>query len=91
MPDSISITFNLKLPAGSNEVEIPLLLARGYEKPKIIELFEKLQEEGFGDFFRGKQGRGNVGKFTPNDKCPEEYTMEFIVKKKGRPKKVLEA
>ena len=90
MSDSMSITFDLKLPAYSEEIQIPLMLARGYDKVKIIELFERLQVEGYGEFFRGKQGRGNVGKFTPNDKCPEEYTMTFIIKKKGRPKKLLE-
>jgi len=90
MDNSINITFDLTLPAGSEEIPIPLMLARGYNKQKSLELFEKLQEEGFGSFFRGKQGRGNVGSFTPNEKCPTEYTMTFIIKKKGRPKKLLE-
>ena len=88
--NKIEITFNLKLSAASNKIEIPLMLARGYPKLKVIELFSKLEEEGYGEFFRGTQGRGNVGCFTPNEKCPEEYTMTFILKNKGRPKKILE-
>jgi len=90
MGDSIRITFNLSLPSASKEITAPLMLARGYERKKILELFEKLQEEGFGKFDRGRQGRGNVAKFIPNDICPEEYTMEFVLKKRGRPKKLLE-
>lgn len=86
----VNITFNLRLPSGSDKLELPLMLARGYKRQKIVELFEHLQEKGYGNFFRGNQGRGNVGMFTPNDNCPNEYTMEFVLKKTGRPKKVLE-
>lgn len=90
MSKSVTVTFNISLNIASKEITTPLMLARGYEKKRILELFERLQEEGFGDFDRGTQGRGNVAKFIPNDICPTEYTMDFVLKKRGRPKKLLE-
>jgi hypothetical protein len=83
------ITFDLSLSEGSKNIEVPLLLARGYSKRRVIELFEKLQEEGFGVFDRGKKGRSNIAKFIPNNNCPKEYTMKFIIKKRGRPRKMM--
>jgi len=85
-----SVEFDLRLPTNSKKLEVPLMQARGYEKPKVIRLFQKLQEDCYGEFFRGSRGRGNVGYFVPNDKCPEIYTMVFVTKKRGRPKVTLE-
>jgi len=90
MNKDIKVIFNIAPHATSKEITIDLMLARGYEKKKALDLFIKLQEEGFGIFDKGKQGRGKVAKFIPNDKCPTEYTMIFVLKKRGRPKKKLE-
>ena len=83
------LIFNLALPFNQKELPIPLMLARGYSKPDVIACFEILEASDFGIFDRGAQGRGNVGKFIPNEKFPQEYMIEFDIKKPGRPKRLL--
>jgi len=85
-----TINFDLSLPEDWDELPIPLMLARGYRRQHVVSCFEKLQELGYGKFERGSQGRGNVAKFVPNNKCPNEYSMFFTKKKRGRPRKVIE-
>ena len=86
MQNERPVKFNLTLPFNQNELPISLMLARGYSKSDIVSCFVELENNNFGVFDRGSQGKGHFGKFIPNGKIPQEYSLIFEVKKKGRPK-----
>ncbi len=85
--DEIKIKFDLSLPTDSNELPVPLMFARGYIREHILKCFEELATKGYGKFDRGSLGRGNFGKFLPNQSCPTNFSMEFKKKRRGRPRK----
>lgn len=85
-----TVRFDLTPPLNQKEISIALLLARSYYKSDIVACFEELEKNGFGKFDRGSHGKGNFGKFIPNETAPKIYDMIFVVKKKGRPKKYIE-
>ena len=85
-----SLTFDLTLPYEQTEIPVSLLVAKGNTKDDAIACFEELESMNYGIFDRGTQGRGKMGKFIPNENCPNKYEMTISVKKKGRPKKLIE-
>lgn len=76
----LNITFDLRKSPGLDYLPVPLIVARGYGKNEVVECFKKLQELGFGEYKTGSQGRGNVGKFFFNEKCPESISLDFTKK-----------
>ena len=89
MDNEREVKFNLALPYNQSKLPISLMLARGYLKPDIIACFEELQNNNFGAFDRGSQGKGHIGTFIPNDLMPQEYSIVFEIKKRGRPKQLI--
>jgi len=83
------VIFNLNLSFNQKELSIALMLARNYAKQDIIDCFVELEKNNFGIFNRGSQGKGHFGKFIPNDKMPQEYSIDFLIKKRGRPKTLI--
>ena len=85
-----NVEFDLQLPINQKELQMPLLLARGYNKANVIECFTDLERNGYGTFIRGSRGKGKFGKFIPNDNCPKQYYMSFEAKRRGRKRKMIE-
>jgi len=79
-----TIPFTLVFEGDSREITITYYINEGYDRRYVTMLFEKLQALGYGEFLRGKKGRGFVAKFVANKKCPEVYILEVEQKKRGR-------
>ncbi len=83
------VEFNLNTESESGEVSLPDLRDKGHSRNHIILLFQKLEEEGFGEFRPGARGRGMCALFLKNEKCPENYTLVIEEKPRGRHRKVV--
>jgi hypothetical protein len=81
------VTFDL---SAETEITLPELTEKGYVRKHITALFEKLEAEGFGQYIKGKQGRGQSARFIKNENCPEKYLLILEQKRRGRPSKTVD-
>jgi len=65
------IKFNLQ----NTELTMPELLKAGYRREDITNLFETLQNKGFGTYHKGKRGKGCCARFEKNESCPNEFVI----------------
>ena len=59
----------------SKEMSMPSFTRIGFARKDVENLFINLASEGFGEYIKGKQGKGCSAKFIANDKCPNEYIL----------------
>lgn len=71
MSDFSPVTFDL-----TEELTMPnLSKVKKHPRQHVLMLFEQLEKGGYGEYTRGKRGKGNCARFTPNDKCPNSFTI----------------
>lgn len=86
-----SVQFNLvKVADNNNIITMPAMLNDGHIRAHVVNLFNKLQVLGYGEFKQGTQGRGQSHKFIKNSNCPDEFILEVELKSPGRPRKITE-
>jgi hypothetical protein len=54
---------------------MPKLIEKGYKRSDITALFEELSSHGFGEYIKGKRGRGSSSSFNPNETCPKRFEL----------------
>lgn len=74
----------------SKNMTFPEMVKAGHRPHEVTALFEQLQVAGYGLYTPGRPGRGGAARFEANDKCPEKFTIGFVVKAlrtnyKGKP------
>lgn len=67
------------------EQRLPDLVAKGYKRLEVLQLFEELENNKLGVYIRGTRGKGKCSKFIPGKFCPKTYSIQvseaFIPKK----------
>jgi len=66
-PVSFDLTETLTMPHLSK--------TKGFARQHVLLLFEQLEKAGYGNYTRGRRGKGNCAKFEPNKKCPQAFTI----------------
>jgi hypothetical protein len=66
-PVTFDLTKELTMPRLSKVLK--------FHRQHVLALFEQLEKGGFGEYTKGRRGKGNCARFAPNEKCPPAFTI----------------